>query len=155
MKNRIFLGLSVILGMTALPAFAVDPLSAGSLQRYCEGATESVDEPEARLCFTYVNGFLDGAIATDARVAENVVEEIDSDETFTERAIRTRVIRRIEDYGASVYAEFCVGQPVSIIEVVTHVVDEFANYDTLEGLEAQTVVYSALRRHYPCAADAR
>ena len=62
MKNRIFLGLSVILGMTALPAFAVDPLSAGSLQRYCEGATESVDEPEARLCFTYVNGFLDGAI---------------------------------------------------------------------------------------------
>lgn len=142
---------ALLLVLFTLPAFAVDPLSASSLQRYCDGALESTGTPESRLCIAYVNGFLDGAVATDARVAENVVDEIDRDETFTERAIRTRVIRRIQDFGASVYAEFCVGQPVPIADVVGHVIEEFDNYGSLEGVDAQDVVYASLRRHYPCA----
>ena len=100
---------------------------------------------------TYVNGFLDGAVATDSRVAENVAEEIESSETFTQRAIRTRVVNRMKTYGASVYAAFCVGQPVPIADVVSHGIEELARYDELEGILVQSVVYASLRRHYPCS----
>ena len=76
--------------------------------------------------------------------------EIEREETFTERAIRTRVINRLEKYGPSAYAEFCVGQPDPIADVVLHVIEELDRYEDLEGVQAQTVVYASLRRHYPC-----
>ncbi len=53
----------------------------------------------APVCVAYVTGFLDGAVVTDARVAGNVANEIDADETFSERAIPTRIIRRLEVSG--------------------------------------------------------
>jgi hypothetical protein len=33
-----------------------------------------------------------------------------------------------------------------------HVTEELARYDSLDEIEAKSVVYSALRRHYPCEA---
>ena len=75
---------------------------------------------------------------------------MEQEEGFTERAIRTRVINRLEKFGPSVYAEFCVGQPDPIADVVLHVIEELDRYDDLEGKHAQTVVYDSLRRHYPC-----
>jgi len=132
-------------------AFAIDPLTAFQLQEVCGEASERPDTMEARLCLYYVKGFLDGAVATDSRVAENVATEADEQESFTERAIRTRVINRLERYGPSVYAEFCVGQPDPIADVVLHVIEELDRYEELEGMQAQTIVYDSLRRHYSCA----
>jgi len=123
---------------------AIEPLSASELQEVCA-------DQESRLCVFYVKGFLDGAVATDARVAQNVASELDGKESFSERAIRTRVINRIGRYGPTVYAKFCVGQPDPIAEVVGHVVEELDNYDSLEGVQAQSVVYASLRRHYACS----
>jgi hypothetical protein len=116
----------------------------------CAEVVANPDSAEAQLCIYYVKGFLDGAVATDGRVAENVASEIDDRETFTERAIRTRVINRLRDYGPSVYAEFCVGQPDPIADVMMHVIDELERYEDLDGKKAQTIVDDALRRHYPC-----
>ncbi len=132
-------------------ALAIEPLTAIQLKEVCADAMPRADNPESRLCVFYVKGFLDGAVATDGRVAENVAAEIDEKETFAERAIRTRVISRLRDFGPSVYAEFCVGQPDPISDVVLHVIDELDRYDDLEGVQAQSVVYASLRRHYPCA----
>lgn len=132
---------------------AIEPLSATQLQAVCADAVEEPDAAETRLCVFYVKGFLDGAVATDGRVAENVASEIEEQESFAERAIRTRVINRLRDFGPSVYAEFCVGQPDPIADVVLHVVEELERYDNLENVQAQTVVYDSLRRHYPCAAE--
>jgi hypothetical protein len=75
------------------------------------------------------------------------------EETVSERAIRTRVINRLKDFGPSVYAEFCVGQPDPIADVMLHVVEELKRHDDLEGIAAQTIVYDSLRRHYPCVAE--
>ena len=66
---------------------------------------------------------------------------------------RTRVGNRLKEFGPSVYAEFCVGQPDPIADVVLHVIEELDRYDNLEGVQAQTVVYDSLRRHYPCIAE--
>jgi len=143
-----FAALACVLG--APRAFAIEPLTATELEAVCHGATEDPNTTNARLCVYYVKGFLDGAVATDGRVAQNVASEMDEEEGFTERAIRTRVINRLERFGPSVYAEFCVGQPDPIADVVLHVIEELDRYDDLEGKHAQTVVYDSLRRHYPC-----
>ena len=141
----------VITGLLTMPrASAIEPLSAAQLKDFCSKAAASYDDPESWLCIYYVKGFLDGAVATDARVAENVVAEIEEEESFAERAIRTRVGSRLRDYGPSVYAEFCVGQPDPVAEVIQHVNEEMDRYDDLEGVQAQKVVYASLRRHYPC-----
>ena len=134
-------------------ASAIEPLTAVQLKEICAEAKEKPDTAEARLCVYYVKGFLDGAVATDGRVAENVASEIDDQEGFTERAIRTRVIDRLQRFGPSVYAEFCVGQPDPIADVVLHVIEELDRHDNLEGLKAQTILDDSLRRHYPCVAD--
>jgi hypothetical protein len=100
----------------------------------------------------YVQGFIDGAVATDERVTLNVVAELEQGETFSERAIRTRSpSRSLSRYGATVYAEFCLGAPVPLKEVVEHVIDDLMNRKVLEDtLLARDAVYTVLRRDYPC-----
>ena len=153
--NRKLLSAIVVAGwyFATQPAAAIEPLKATELQEICAGAEHDPTAASARKCVLYVKGFLDGAVATDGRVAENVASEIESEETFSQRAIRTRVINRLEKFGPSAYAEFCVGQPDPISEVVLHVVEEMNRHEDLEGMQAQTIVYDSLRRHYPCTAD--
>jgi len=130
-------------------ADAVEPLSAVQLHDYCV-ATDETDIQSRTLCVAYVTGFLDGAIATDERVTVNIADELEKDESFTERALRTRMVRRMRDSGPTVYAEFCVGNPVPIAEVIEHVIEELAESDVLERKLAQNVVYASLKKHYPC-----
>ena len=129
---------------------AIEPLTAEELNKICADVDLTAENSESRPCITYVKGFLDGAVATDGRVAENVASEFDDEETFTERAIRTRIIDRMNRFGPSVYAEFCVGQPDPIVDVVQHVIEELKRYENLSAVQAQAVVYASLLRHYPC-----
>lgn len=141
---------AVVLSIAAEDALSIEPLSAEELKEICSETDAATSDPGARLCAAYVNGFLDGAVATDGRVAENVASEFDEDESFSERAIRTRIVDRLDRFGPSVYAEFCVGQPDPIADVIGHVIEELELYDDLSGIQAQAVVYASLRCHYPC-----
>ena len=149
MKNLVLYSAALWL-FVAGNSWAIEPLSAEELSAICTDVDLSAENSESRPCITYVKGFLDGAVATDARVAENVASEYDEEETFTERAIRTRIIDRMNRYGPSVYADFCVGQPDPIVDVVQHVIEELERYDDLSNVQAQSVVYASLIRHYPC-----
>ena len=153
MRVSLIIAVTVSFLIVAPRASAIEPLTAEQLQQACVEFRGQADSPYSALCVYYVKGFLDGAVATDGRVAENVAAEIEEAESFTDRAIRTRVGSRLEEYGPSVYAEFCVGQPDPITEVVMHVVEELERYDDLDGVQAQSVVYASLRRHYPCEVD--
>jgi hypothetical protein len=83
-----------------------------------------------------------------------VANEYDRDETFTERAIRTRLGSRIERYGPSYYAEFCLGEPVPLAEVARVVIADLLELEDLEGRElARDVVYATLRDEFPCESD--
>ena len=80
--------------------------------------------------------------------------EYDRDETFTERAIRTRLGSRIDRYGPSYYAEFCLGEPVPLAEVARVVIADLLELEDLEGRElARDVVYATLRDEFPCESD--
>jgi hypothetical protein len=149
MKPTILVSTAILL-LSISTANAVDPLTATTLKRYCENYAEDPESTLSQKCVAYVGGFLDGAVATDQRVAENVVNEIEQDESFSERAIRTRVYGRLRDYGPSVYADFCIGDPVPIKEVVLHVIEDIASRGSLKGVTAQNVVYASVREHYPC-----
>lgn len=148
---RIFAVFTLVIMLLCAPvAQAVDPLSAETLKRYCTGYTDSLESVLAQKCLAYVGGFLDGAVATDERVAENVVAEFATDETFSERAMRTRVYGRLRDYGPSVYADFCIGDPVPIKDVVLHVIEEMDSRESLDDVAARQIVYAAVKTHYPC-----
>ena len=116
---------------------------------YFEQDPESVD---GVFCVRYIQGFIDGAVATDERVTNNVADEYDREESFSERATRTRLGRRIERFG-TFYAEFCLGEPVPLRSVVELVIADLQNTDRIANQPlARDFVYATLRTQFPCNA---
>lgn len=133
-----------LLLMWLVPAHALDTLTAGQLADDC---LRSGEVPSG--CVAYVRGFIDGALATDPRVAINVEREIARDESFSERAFRTRLGPRMDRYGPSYFADFCIPNPVPIQEIVASLVEELRELSD-RGEPAREFVYRQLRRAYPC-----
>ncbi len=132
-------------------AVAVEPLLTEELRSHCVVYEQDPEGSDGIFCVRYIQGFIDGAVATDERVTYNVAAEYEGGETFKQRAVRTRVGSRIARYGSSYYAEFCLGQPVPLAAVVAAVVADLVKIDNFEGRElARDVVYETLRREYPC-----
>ena len=97
-------------------------------------------------------GFIDGAVASDERVTNNVAAEYDKDESFSERAIRTRLGSRTERF-KTYYAEFCLGEPVPLKTVVELVVTDLENTRRVTNQPlARDFVYTTLRQQFPCEA---
>jgi hypothetical protein len=138
------LALAAAMLLAARPAAALDTLSAADLAQTCADAGEGT-------CLGYIRGFIDGAIATDPRVALNVAREFEGPESFADRAYRTRLGDRLERYGPSYFAEFCVPVPVPLADIAQEVRDELARKAYDPGASARDVVYDALRQAYPCA----
>lgn len=152
------LTLSLLLTSLALAhgaAWAVTPLSGAWLERHCMGRDEIQDGTVDNLCVTYIQGFLDGAVATDERVARNVAAEYESG-GFVDRATRTRLgprLRAVRTFGFSAYAEYCLGAPVPIREVIDHVIEKLRASPPAAGTLARDIVYETLREHYPCPGE--
>jgi hypothetical protein len=148
-------GLILVVGCLLTPAaLAVEKLSTEELMSHCEKYYEEQAREDRVFCVRYIQGFIDGAVATDERVTRNVVGEYDKEETFSERAIRTRIGSRLERYGSSVYAEICLGDPIPLKEVVEHVVEDATDVERVAANPlARDLVYQTLREHYPCRED--
>lgn len=156
MNTKTLLIGAVALLLVAERAGSVEPLSTPELAEHCAYFHEEPEGEDAIFCVRYVQGFIDGAVATDARVLENIATEFEKDETFSERAIRSRIGSRVNRRGPTVYADFCLGEPDSLEEVVEKVVADLANRKVLdEDLLARDAVFSTLRREYPCSPDER
>jgi hypothetical protein len=153
MNRRLAALLAIVSGFFVLTeANAVEVLTAEELASHCEAFPDDAESVDGEYCVRYIQGFIDGAIATDVRVMLNM--EAEKEETFTERAIRTRMIDRNLQLRASGYAEFCLGDPVPLAEVVTKVVADLD--ERMKAMDstssARDVVYESLRRNYPCEA---
>lgn len=154
-KSATWFGAAILLmSIAAANVSAVEPLSTEELRAHCVVYEEDPEGADGIFCVRYIQGFIDGAVATDERVTYNVAAEYDGDETFKQRAVRTRVGSRVARYGSSYYAEFCLGEPVPLADVVKAVVTDLVAIDNFEGRElARDVVYATLRREYPCEAS--
>ncbi len=154
MFRMTLVGTLMVLVFLPLNANAVEALSTEELVSHCVVYDDDPDGADGIFCVRYIQGFIDGAVATDERVTFNVAAEYDREESFTERAIRTRLGRRIERYGASYYAEFCLGEPVPLKAVVELVIADLLDPErTKEQPLARDVVYATLRREFPCTVD--
>ena len=134
------------------PALAVERLSAAELASHCAQIKTNPEGVDGIFCIRYIQGFIDGAVVTDARVMLSVESELRNFSDITERAISTRAPNRSDLIRAARYAKYCLGDPVPLKEVVLHIVDELKN---LEGFKpsdsARELVYSSLKKYYPCS----
>ena len=94
-------------------------------------------------------GYTKSGVTTDPQVVRSVTEELESTESFSERAVRTRIGSRVDRYGPSVFAGFCVPDPVPLSEITDHVINLLRARENDDG-PAREVVYQALRANYPC-----
>jgi hypothetical protein len=137
--------------LAAPAARAVEALSTEELMSHCDKYYDEQAREDHVFCMRYIQGFIDGAVATDERVTRNVIGEYEKEESFSERAARTRIGKRLERYGASVYADFCLGDPVPLKEVVEHVVQDATDPERVAANPlARELVYQTIREHYPC-----
>jgi len=129
---------------------AVEPLSTAELASHCSHYAKDPDGVDAVFCVRYIQGFIDGAIATDEKVAQNAITQSNEKETFSERALRTRKARQISN-NPTYYAEFCLGTPVPLKSVVEKIILNFSKREhNPKEAPARDAVYHILRNEYPC-----
>ena len=145
----------ILCGIAALAssnADAVEALSTVELVSHCVYYEQDPESVDGVFCVRYIQGFIDGAVATDERVTNNVADEYDREETFSERATRTRLGSRLERFG-TYYAEFCLGEPVPLKTVVERVIADLDNTQRVANQPlARDFVYATLRMQFPCEA---
>jgi len=156
-RIRMACWMSAVAALTHIAgANAVEALTTAELKAHCEVYDNDPEGTDGVFCVRYIQGFIDGAVVTDERVTFNVADEADQQETFTERAARTRVGARLNLYGPSVYAEFCLGEPVPLREVVEVIIADLLDFEKVRATPlARDVVYGTLRRAYPCREQPR
>lgn len=127
--------------------YALETLDSQELLAQCQ----SENAGEVAICTGYINGFLDGAFATDPGVVENVVTEMGKQETFSERAIRTRLGKTQERYGPSYYAGFCISADLSMDTILAEL-REAARQDVSDTSQHNTrdYLYRLLQAKHPC-----
>ncbi len=134
---------------------AVEVLTVHELVSHCVVMERDPEGADAQYCIRYIQGFIDGAVATDVRVMLNAEAGGDQAETFSERAKRTRAPSRADRFRAAQLAGFCLGDPLPLREVVDQVVFDLVRLD--EGATASSpardAVYQSLRQHYPCDSE--
>ena len=138
---------SLLLSTTS--AKAAETLTTEELALHCSHYEKDPQGIDATFCVRYIQGFIDGAVATDERVISNIVTG-KKEETFSERAMRTR-LGKLRLYGSTYNADFCLSDPIALNEAVEKVVADLMNETILnKPILARDVVYQTFRNHYPC-----
>ena len=138
----------VLLLLAAPSSRALENISVEKLAEYCQYLDPNADvQIASTYCLAYVHGFIDGAVATDPRVSENVAMEIERDK-LRDRAVRTRIKQRLERYGPSYFAGFCIPQPVPLQNIVDLIKAELKT--DANSATARELVYNVVRKNYPC-----
>lgn len=138
--------------MSLSTANALEVLSSKELASHCNKLSTQPDGVDGQYCIRYIQGFIDGAIATDARVMLNAENAISGNETFAERAMRTRMPGRADLSRAAKLAGFCLGDPLPLREIVNVVVAdlEAQQLKNTKDEPAMELVYQSLLTNYPC-----
>ena len=142
--------------LKATDARAVEMLTVHELSSHCAMIEMQPEGADAQYCIRYIQGFIDGAVATDVRVMLSAESGPEREETFSERAQRTRApVDRADRFRAAQLAGFCLGDPLPLRDVVDKVAADLALMDAGEDADslARDTVYDSLREHYPCDSE--
>jgi hypothetical protein len=137
--------LAAALCFVTFPVQAAAPPSASQLRIDCKTFATSPGSAPAERCEAYVQGFLDGNAAAGRPPPDATAKP----ETFTERAVRTRVRER-DAYPPRASAAICVATSVPTAQVVADVNAHLDANPPAAGDSAATGVHAALLARYPC-----
>jgi hypothetical protein len=102
------------------------------------------------LCLAFIQGFIAGADTTEHAVHPGSATTSSGDETFAERAARTRLgTLRLQQMRAS-YARYCIDNAVTAVEVVDKVTAYLEDHPAAADLTAHDAVREALAYSFPC-----
>jgi len=144
-----------LLALLAPATRAVEVLTVHELISHCKLLAAEPEGRDAQYCIRYIQGFIDGAVATDVRVMLNTEAAGEREETFSERAKRTRTASRSDRFRAAQLAGFCLGDPLPLRAAVAAVVTDLTALDVGDsaGSPARDAIYDSLRKRYPCDDD--
>ena len=138
--------LCTLLGGVAL---ATAPLSAEMLRESCEAYAESPASHPARICASYIQGYLDSARSGAQLVSESATSE-SSPETWEQRAARTRLGKRYLEALRERERRYCVADSVGVPQIVEQLVEYFRTTPPKPETLAAEALSHTLRQHYPC-----
>ncbi|MEM6580639.1 MAG: Rap1a/Tai family immunity protein [Pseudomonadota bacterium] len=147
-----FIAALYLLSSLSVSAMAMEAMSARELASLCKSLNRVPAGVDAQYCIRYIQGFIDGAAATDVSVMLEEQPATSTGETFTERAMRTRALSRTESNRAAQLAGFCLGEQTALATIVTTVAADLQAMDpsSTEDTNARDAVYRSLKQHYPC-----
>ena len=138
----------VILLFAASPATAMEWLDADQLESSCDAFLDGSTDADAALCLAFMQGFLAGAEAAPG-VAWTGPGAAD-DETYAERAARTRLgTLRMLALRAD-QPDYCLDDSLSAIEIVETVAGYLETHEEALRLTNAEAVYEALVHEFPC-----
>ena len=121
-----------------------------ALRHSCLQAKQQASHPQAGLCRAYIEGFLDGALLTDAAIIQSIMDEPDARSTFFERAYRTRVGTTRKPLPPTYLAKFCLPDSMDSAEIVATLVQHF-DEEMLKTQPLKHVLYQTLKDVYSCS----
>lgn len=137
--------ISLALGFTSVSASAaLLQVHEEALLSSCQVLHKTPEALEATACSTYINGFLDGALVTDANNADELKQVANSG--FMARALRTRLGERESEQS---FLHFCV--PTSMMKA--EIIEQLAPYltgDISEAKQLKASIYQGLKKQFPC-----
>ena len=100
-------------------------------------------------CHAYIEGFLDGALVTDAAIVRSVTgdEAVTSD--YFARAYQTRVSSQRLNLPPTALAHFCLPEEESRAEVVETIAAGLLER-SVRGEQIPNLLYAILKHTYPC-----
>lgn len=134
----------LLLASATFAATPGDPwLNSDELGRYCLALEDGSVAADGTICIAYLQGFIAGTtLLQDAGVGE--------DETFAERAIRTRAapyVRRVESGRDGAY---CLGDDVTPSAVLEAINERLEAGPEDSEVTAHDIVHEALIQRFPC-----
>lgn len=137
-----------VLLLAASPANAMEWLSAEELESSCDAFLAGSTDSDAALCLAYMQGFLAGAEAAPGVTRPD--KAADRDETYAERAARTRLgtlrMMRLRAHEP----DYCLDDSLSAVQIVETVAAYLESHEEVLKLSNAEAVYEALVHEFPC-----
>lgn len=143
-------GIFLFASVAPVPSISAEKwLNAGELEASCDRFLGGSDgDGNGALCLAFLQGFLAGADTTPKalRDAENGEWY---DESFSERALRTRLgrLRMMQVRSAT---DYCIGDDVAALEIVDAVATYLKEHPETLSMTDADAVRQALVSSYPC-----
>jgi len=133
-------------------ASPVEWLTGQDLEQSCDLLLEDARNPDGGLCLAFIQGFIAGADTSDGvGVADNAPSSRPEDETYAQRAARTRLgTLRMQQVQPSTGPAYCIDETTSAIEVVKKVTAYLEDHAGTADLTACDAVREALVYSFPC-----